>query len=118
MAHGLDSVNSFKFKSVIRGFHVYQKVLEPQLNEELHCLLEPVNEYDKKCSCIVRDDQIVGHIPQVNSKVCAFYIRRGGTIKCRVIGKRQHGLGLEIPCIYIFKGNEKDTNALISLLKS
>ena len=38
MAHGLDSVNSFKFKSVIRVFHVYQKVLETQLNEELHCL--------------------------------------------------------------------------------
>ena len=38
MAHGLDSVNSFEFKSVIRVFHVYQKVLETQLNEELHCL--------------------------------------------------------------------------------
>ena len=61
----------------------------------------------QKCSCIVRDDQIVGHTPQVNSKVCAFYIRRGGTIKCRVIGKTKHGLGLEIPYIYIFKGNER-----------
>ena len=39
-------------------------------------------------------------------------------IKCRVIGERQHELGLEIPCIYTFKGNEKDTSALISLLKS
>ena len=112
MAHGHDSVNSFEFKSAIRVFHVYQKVLETQLNEELL-----VCEYDKNAVAIVRDDQIVGHIPQVNSKVCAFYIRRGGTIKCRVIGKRQHGLGLEILCIYIFKGNEKDTNALISLLK-
>ena len=107
MAHGLDSDNSFEFMSVIRVFHVYQKVLETQLNEKLHC------EYDKNAVAIIRDDQIVGHIPQVNSKVCAFYIRRGGTIKCRVIGKRQHGLGLEILCIYIFKGNEKDTNALI-----
>ena len=95
MAHGLDSVNSFAFKSIICGFHAY-----------------------KNAVAIIRDDQIVGHIPQVNSKLCAFYIRRGGTIKCRVIGKRQHGLGLAIPCIYIFKGNEKDTNALISLLKS
>ena len=41
---------------VIRGFHVYQKVWEPQLNEELHCLLEPVNEYDKNAVAIVRDD--------------------------------------------------------------
>ena len=47
MAHGLDSVNSFEFKSVICGSHVYQKVWEPQLNKELHCLLEPANEYDK-----------------------------------------------------------------------
>ena len=91
---------------------------EPQLNKELHCLLEPANEYDKNAVAIVRDYQIVGHILQVILKVCAFYIRQGGTIKCRVIGKRQHRLGLEIPCIYIFKGNENDTNALISLLKS
>ena len=118
MAHGFDSVNSFEFKSVICGFHVYQKVWEPQLNMELHCLLEPANEYNKNGVAIVRDIQIVRHIPQVNLKVCAFYFRRGRTIKCRVIGKRQHGLRLEIPCIYIFKGNEKDMNALISLLKS
>ena len=97
---------------------MYQKVWEPQFKEELHCLSELAIDYDKNAVAIVRDDQIVGHIPQVKSKVCAFYIRRGGTIKCRVIGKRQHGLGLEIPCIYIFKGNEKDANALISLLKS
>ena len=81
-------------------------------------MLEPANEYDKNAVAIVRDNQIVGHIPQVNSKVCAFYIRIGGTIKFRVIGKRQHRLGQEIPCIYIFKENETDTNALISLLKS
>ena len=47
-----------------------------------------VCEYDKNAVAIVRDDQIVGHIPQVNSKVCAFYIGRGGTIKCRVILER------------------------------
>ena len=110
MAHGLDSVNSFEFSSFIRRFHVYQKIWEPQLNEELHCLLEAANEYHKNAVAIVRDDQIVGHIPQVNSKVCAFYIRRGGTTKCRVIGKRQHGLGLEILCIYNFKGNETGMN--------
>ena len=54
MAHGLDSVNSFKFKSDIHGFHVYQKVWKPQLNKEIHCLLEPANEYDKNAVAIVR----------------------------------------------------------------
>ena len=72
MAHGLDSVNSFKFKSVIRGFHVYQKVWEPQLNEELHCLLEPANEYDKNAVAIVRDDQIAGEL----ESVCILYSAR------------------------------------------
>ena len=64
---------------------------------------------------MVKYDQMVGHIPKVNLKVCAFCIRLGGTIKCRVTGKRQHGLGLEIPCIYIFNGNEGDVKVLISL---
>ena len=112
MAHGLDSVNSFEFKSVIiqvsySWFSYVSKGLGATVKRGITLFVRTV-----------RNDQIVGHIPQVNSKVCAFYIRRGGTNKCRVIGKRQHRLGLEIPCIYIFKGNEKDTNALISLLKS
>ena len=94
---------------------MYQIVWEPMLNEELFCKLELSNKYDKNAVSVVKDNQIVG---QVNSNVCAFYILRGGTIKCRVTGKRQHGLGLEIPCVYIFNGNEKYTKALVSLLKN
>ena len=38
------------------------------------------------------------------------------TITCRVYGKRQHNLGLEIPCIYIFQGKKMHAKALCSLL--
>ena len=75
MAHGLDSVNSFQFESVIRGFHVYQKVWEPQLNEELHCLLEPANEYDKNAVAIVRDD-CRAHTAGELESVCILYSAR------------------------------------------
>ena len=101
----------FEFESVIRGYHVYQKVWEPQMNETLDCKLEPTNEFDKHAVSVVKSDVVVGHVPQVNSKVCAFFIRRGGSITCRVTGKRKHGAGLEIPCIYSFKGSVKDTRA-------
>ena len=52
---------------------------------------------------MVKDNQIIGHILQVNSKDNAFYICHGGTIKCRVTGKRQRKLVLEIPCRYYSK---------------
>ena len=48
-------MNLFDFKSVICGFHVYQKIWNLQIDEELMCeLMEPSNEFDK--NTVVKDD--------------------------------------------------------------
>ena len=49
----------------------------------------------------------IGHIPAEISKVCWFFLRHGGTIKCRVsIDRRCHSPleedGLKVPCELIF----------------
>ena len=54
MAHELDSSNLFEFCSFIRGYHVYQTIWEPKLNEELLSKLELCNEYDKNVVCVIK----------------------------------------------------------------
>ena len=37
---------SFEFTAAIRGYHVYQKIWQPELNETLVCIHERRNEFD------------------------------------------------------------------------
>ena len=37
---------SFEFTAAIRGFHIYQKVWQPELNDTLVCIHERGNEFD------------------------------------------------------------------------
>lgn len=55
---------------------------------------------------------VVGHIPRKISKTCWMFLARDGSeISCRITGSRQRSVllegGLEIPCIYTFKGKKK-----------
>ena len=57
----------------------------------------------------MKDGTVVGHIPKKISSVCSLYLRRGGSIICRVTGSRRYSEdliqgGLEIPCVLIFEG--------------
>ena len=36
----------FEFTAAIRGYHVYQKIWQPELNETLVCIHERQNEFD------------------------------------------------------------------------
>lgn len=77
------------------------------------CELQSDNEFDKHAEAVKKGDFIVGHVPQTNSKVFAFFICRGESINAKLTGKHQRGVGHEIP----FTGSEKDTGALPFLLK-
>ena len=48
----------------------------------------------------------VGHVPRELSKVCWYFIGRGGEIGCRITASRRRSPlpqgGLEVPCIYKF----------------
>ncbi len=71
---------------------------------ELHNLRNPF------AVAIQKDSMIVGHVPRLISAACSTFLRRNGTITCRVVGGRRyssdlHQGGLEIPCILTFTGN-------------
>ena len=59
---------------MIRGYHVYQNVWEPQMNETLNCKLEPTNEFDKHAVSEVKSDVIVGQCTESELEtVCVLY---------------------------------------------
>ena len=71
------------------------------------------NPEDQFAVAIVKSGTgVVGHIPREISKTCWMFLARDGTeIKCTVTGMKQRSVllegGLEIPCIYTFKGKKK-----------
>ena len=56
--------------------------------------------------------EVVGHIPRKITRMCAVFMRNGGTIKCTVTGNRRYSCdlpqgGMEIPCLLRFFGEDK-----------
>ena len=62
---------------------------------------------------VIKSSVTVGHIPWKISSVCPVFLRRGDRIRCLVTGSRRFSTdlpqgGLEVPCLLIFEGREKD----------
>ena len=107
----------FERESVVRGHHIYKDVWTPQLNEELQLQREPGNEHDRHAVAVVKSSTMVGHVPRTISRVCWFFLGRGGQIICRITGHRRYGNGLEVPCVYIFRSSSsKDITKLKTLM--
>lgn len=86
--------------SCIHGYHVYKDAL----GEILECVREPSNHKDRYAVAVLKDGNIVGHLPKKISFVCSLFVRRGGTIHCTVTENRRYSAEwprrLEIPCTY------------------
>ncbi len=98
--------------SCVRGYHIYQEIWHPVVGEELECIREVTNVVDRYAVAVIKNAQVVGHLPKKISRICTLFIRRGGTIICRVTGRRRRSLdlvqgGLEVPCQLIFRSQKK-----------
>ena len=85
-------MSSFSIKSMVRGYHAYCDIWSASLDEELVCAREPDNysARDPFAVAVVRSEVTVGHIPRKISSVCGLFLRRGGTIMCKVTGSRRY----------------------------
>jgi len=77
-------MSEFIIDNAIRGFHVYKSLWTPEIGEELSTVRETSNTHDRFAVAIQKGTLTIGHIPAEISKFCCFFLRRGGTIKCRV----------------------------------
>ena len=113
---------TFEVEAMVRGYHVYKEILDASIGEELLCAREPTNPCDPFAIAVVKSDQTVGHVPLKISSVCSLFLRHGGTIMCKITGRRQHSKdlaqgGLEIPCTMTFEGGSKDITKVEKLIK-
>ena len=119
----MSELRSCVVEAVIRGYHEYQSIWEPDVGESLPCIREPSNVRDLYAVAVTKPDSstVVGHVPRKMSAICSIFLRKGGSIFCQVNGGRRysHDLprgGLEVPCLMRFQGTAKDVQKIEKLV--
>ena len=103
----------------ITGHHVYKDIWTPRIQEEQTCEREPGNQHDEHAVKVLKDDEIVGHIPRLFSKTCTLILLSGGSMIVCVTGKRENkrGKGLEVPCLVTVKVSEHILSKVEPIIK-
>ena len=113
---------NFETPSYIKGYHEYQKICTPFLQEELCGKMEPAIQVDKYAVAVKKDNVVVGHLPLGCSgkfaKAIFYFLHVDQWSVCKVImtGKpvnRGDGDGMQVPCLLKFHGQK----SLIGILK-
>ena len=91
---------------------MYKEIWEASCGQVFPCLREVGNAFDPFAVSVVRDSDIISHVPRKISATCSLFLRNRGTVKCTVTGTRQFSRdlaqgGLEIPCQLTFEGEKK-----------
>ena len=68
------------------------------------------NDYDRFSVAIVKEQEVVGHIPRRISNIIFFFLgyNENNIVSCEITGQhinRGAGLGIEVPCVYRFRGH-------------
>ena len=106
----------YEKESVVRGHHVYKVIWTPVIGEELEVRTKDDNDHDQHAVAVVKDGVVIGHMPRLAAEVSWFFLKRGGSITCRITGNRKFGVGLEVPCTYVYSSCAKTVNKLSKLL--
>ena len=94
---------SFEFSAAFQGYHVYQKIWQPELNETV-CIHERWSEAFSIKTIRDVDNATVGHLPREISRPTKYLLDSSATVKAVVTCSyyRHSPLslgGLEIPCL-------------------
>ena len=122
-AHCSSNMEKFTFDSAVWGYHVYEVVWKPTIGKKLQADQELHNEADKFSVKVVKNKEIVGHLPCEYSRTLWYFIPCGKNICVEVTGHRRHCKqlcgGMEIPCRWLFSCLSKvRINRLKELLES
>ena len=69
---------------------MYKEVWEVAIGEVLECHREPTNATYRYAVAVTKSAPIFGHLPRMLSKVCSRFLRRGGSIRSTVTGRRRY----------------------------
>ena len=107
----------YRFNSFVRGYAYYRCFWpDPYVNEVLPATPESDNPYDSFAVAIVREKNVVGHVPREISKIVSQFLNEDGTtVSCRVAGlpvDRRIKKGVEVPCVYEFRGRSSSVKKI------
>ena len=113
----------YELPCCVRGYHVYKAIWTAIDGEELVCRREPTNGGDRYAVAVLKGETIIGHLPRKMSKLFSLFLRRGGSIRCKVTGSRRYSNdlpqgGLEIPCTLLFMADKKEIMKVIKVVKA
>ena len=113
---------TFEKDGYVCVYHVYGRVWDAVIGEHLTCRRKPTNESDRYAVAVLKDGNVIGHLPRKVSQVCSLFLRRGGTISCEVTGTRRYSAdlpqgGLEIPCKLLFTSKAREVDKVQTLFK-
>ena len=96
----------------VRGYHVYQLRWTAVIGEVLSCHREPGNISNPFAVVVMKEREIVGHVPGFYSCICNLLLRNGGSLSCSIIGNCRYSSdlpqrGLVLPCLYRLSGPRK-----------
>ena len=95
-----------ELNSFIRGYHDYKDIWQANLGDMLFLRREPDNPMDVHAVAVLKDGQVVGHIPYNLAPIVEMFLRRDCNKGfAEVTGARINrgaGYGLEIPCKFKF----------------
>ena len=76
----------FIVESCVRGYHYYQNIWDPVINEVLTCAREDSNPHDRYAVAVYKDTRVVGHVARKISTVAYLFLRKGiPSVRCVVI---------------------------------
>ena len=61
--------SEFIMESCARGYHYYQNIWDPVINEVLMCTQEDSNPHDRYAVAVCKDTRVVGHVARKISTV-------------------------------------------------
>ena len=73
-----------EFQSFVRGHHVYKCVWTPVNGKELCDIPEDINNHDAHAIAVMKDGQVVGHVPREISRILYFYLLEATFQSCVV----------------------------------
>ena len=71
---------------VIRGYRIYRLIWVASYGETF----EMGNIFCPFAVTVVRDGEIISHVPKLISAACSLFLQHSGSIKCKVTGSRQY----------------------------
>ena len=94
--------SEFIAESCVRGYHVYQLRWTAVIGKVLSCHREPGNASDPFAVAVMKEREIVGHVPRFYSCICnlllvscsqtAFFAQ--GAIACSISAHTKKGSGM------------------------